>query len=221
MEAEEKTSRLETVVAVLIALTTVIGAVIAWRASLSGDASGDADFAGLKASLYSVETRAVSYVNGYEHYGAYLGFARNTRLGDELAKELQQKGDTASEAELLLLERQQAEAYDLAKASQRSFPARFLSRDGSYNLPRELSEMWADAAREKDLKPDPQYADADRLRTKTNQLLATLTLLGLALVSFSLVESVGGWGRPVLTVLGVLLTLAGTGLAVYIDVMIK
>ena len=54
----ERSQRLETVVAILIAVVTVIGAVVAWRSSVADDGAGDADFAGLRASVRSEETRA-------------------------------------------------------------------------------------------------------------------------------------------------------------------
>jgi hypothetical protein len=214
MEGEEKTSKLGTVVAILIALTTVIGAIIAWRASIADDASGDADFAGLKASLNAVETRAVSYVTAYEHFGVYSGFARQTQLGDELAKALSEQDNPD-------LSRQQAEAYDLAKAAQRSFPARFLNRDGSYNVTREMNELWADASRQQDLKPDPQYADADKFRTKTGQLLAALLVLSLALVCFALSEGLGPRGQAALAIVGTLLMAGSTAFAIFIDLTVK
>ena len=56
-QEQEKESPLETIVAVLIALVTVIGAVVVWRASVIEDASGDADFAGLRASINAEELK--------------------------------------------------------------------------------------------------------------------------------------------------------------------
>jgi hypothetical protein len=214
MDADEKTSKLQTFVAILIAVTTVIGAVIAWRSSQADDAGGDAEFAGLKASLDAAATRSLEYVNAYAHYGVYTAFARNTQLGDALGKELTAKQASADETELQLLSRQQAEAYDLAKASQREFPSRFLRRDGSYDVQREMSEMWADAAREKDLNPDPQYAASQKYAHKANQLLVTLAVLAVALVCFSLVESMGPRLQVLLAGLGTLIFVAGVVVAV-------
>jgi len=213
--APEKENRLETVVAILIAIVTVVGAIVAWRASVADDGAGDADFAGLKASLNTEETRALNYVNAYEHYGAYTTYARYQNLGHAIAADLEAGGQTEEAA--ALLDRQRAEAYDLAKANQYLFPARFINRNGAYGLQRELGEMWADAAKEKDLNPDPQYADADKLRAKTNRLLGTLTLMGIGLVFFTLVESVGDKPKYLMVGGGVLFSLAGIVLAVMID----
>jgi hypothetical protein len=206
-------NRLETFVAVLIALVTVIGAVVAWRASVADDGAGDADFAGLKASLNAEETRALNAVNAFEHYGAYTTYWRYNALGAALEGEVEAADDAAFEA----LDRQRAEAYDLADANQDLFPNRFLNRDGTYSVARETGEAWADAAREKDLYPDPQYAEADKLRTKSNQLLATITLMGLGLVAFTLVETVEGKLKIAFIALGTLLAAAGTITAVMLE----
>jgi hypothetical protein len=212
-ESETSNNRMETLVALLIAVVTVIGAVVAWRASVADDGAGDADFAGLRASLNAEETRALNAVNAYEHYGAYTTYWRHNALGDALAGEVEAADETAVEA----LDRQRAEAYDLADANQDLFPNRFLNRDGTYSVAREAGEAWADAAREKDLYPDPQYAEADKLRTKSNRLLGTITLLGLALVAFTLVETVEGRTRLIFVGLGLVLALAGTVLAVLLE----
>jgi hypothetical protein len=212
-EPDTGSNRLETLVAILIAVVTVIGAVVAWRASVADDGAGDADFAGLRASLNAEETRALNAVNAYEHYGAYTTYWRYNALGDALAEEIELAPEAAVEA----LDRQRAEAYDLADANQDLFPNRFLNRDGTYSVAREMGQAWADAAREKDLYPDPQYAEADQLRTKSNRLLGSITILGVALVAFTLVETVGGRLKMALVLLGTALALAGTVLAVMID----
>lgn len=214
--AEEKESKLETLVAILIAVVTVIGAVVAWRASVAADGAGDADFAGLQASLNAEETRALNNVDAYEHYGAYVAYARNLDLGNAIANDLN-TAPPASDAEAFWLDRQRAEAFDIAKANQDLFPNRFLNRDGSYSLQRELGEDWADAKKERDLNPDPHYAEADALRLKTNLLLATIAILGVGLVFFTLVESVGDRLRLVMLGLGGLFSIAGLVAAIVIE----
>jgi hypothetical protein len=215
-ETDEKENRLETVVAILIAVVTVIGAVVAWRASVAADGAGDADFAGLQATLNAEETRALNFVNAYEHYGAYVNYSRYLQLGNAVADDLS-NGVAQSEEEAFWLDRQRAESFDLANANQELFPNRFLSRDGGYGVQRELGEAWADATREKDLDPDPHYAEADKLRDKTNLLLSTLTLLGIGLVFFTLVEAAGERLRYPLVGLGVLFSIGGTVAALVIE----
>ena len=56
----EQNERLGNIIAVLIALATLIGAVVAWRASVAADGAGDADFAGQRATVNLEQTRALS-----------------------------------------------------------------------------------------------------------------------------------------------------------------
>jgi len=213
---EEKESRMETMVAILIAVVTVIGALVAWRASVAADGAGDADFAGLQASLNAEETQALNYVNAYEHYGAYVAYERNLNLGNAIANDLN-TAPPANEDEAFWLDRQRAEAFDIARANQDLFPNRFLNRDGTYSVQRELGEGWADAKREKDLNPDPHYTEADSLRLKTNLLLATISILGVGLVFFTLVESVGEKLRWVMLGLAIVFSVAGTLAALVVE----
>jgi hypothetical protein len=213
---EGKESRMETVVAILIAVVTVIGAVVAWRASVAADGAGDADFAGLQASLNAEETQALNYVNAYEHYGAYVAYERNLKLGNAIANDLN-TAPPANQDEAFWLDRQRAEAFDIAKANQDLFPNRFLNRDGTYSVQRELGEGWADAKKEKDLNPDPHYGEADGLRLKTNLLLATISILGVGLVFFTLVESVGDKLRWPVLILAILCSVAGTIAALVVE----
>ena len=206
-------NRLETIVAFLLAIATVLGAVIAWRASIVADAAGDADFAGLKASLNVEETRALNYVNAYEHYGAYLTYSRHNEFGKLIGNELQENKDSLTEETAYALLRQQSEAFDLANANQMLFPNRFMNRDGSYSVAREMGEGWADASREKDLNPDPLYAEADKFRTKTDQIFLALSVVALSLVFFALVESVGEKIKIPMVIVGILLMVSGTVLA--------
>jgi hypothetical protein len=207
-QGEEKKDWLGTVVAILAALAAVLGALVAWRASVVADASGDADFAGLKASLNAEETRALNYVNAYEHYGAFSVYSRYNELGNQISKDLE--SSDLSEEQTFSLQRQMAESYDLAKSNQSLFPNRFLKRDGTYSVQAEMGERWADAAKEKDLNPDPQFAEADALRQKSNRMLIALGVISISLVFYALFESVGDRLKYVMVGVGFLLMVGGT-----------
>ena len=101
MAEAPRVRKLETIVALSIALITVVGAVIAWRASVAEDGAGDADFAGLKASLNREETRTVNTVNAYEHYSAYTAYWRYTQMGDALGEALKSEDLSEDQADQL------------------------------------------------------------------------------------------------------------------------
>lgn len=211
--AEEQENRLAMLVAILIALATLIGAVVAWRASVAADGAGDADFAGLRATVNLEETRALAAVTAYENYSAFMNYRRYGDLGNLLVEDQNQ----LEEEDAIVLEPERVSAHDLALANQQLFPNKFLNRDGSYALQREVGELFADAAKEKDLQPDSQYAEADKLRDKTNQLLIAVTVLAVALVFYTLVETVGKRSQYLFIGAGLLCTVGGTVMALMVE----
>jgi hypothetical protein len=216
---EKETSRSEssagTALAILIAIVTVITAVVAWRASLLDDGAGDADFDGLLSTVNVEETQALNRVNAYENYGAYTRYWKY----DELAFLLEEDLERADEAEYDLLLDQVQDYNDLALVSEDFFPSRFLTRDGRYDIKRQLSEMWADASREKDLTADAWFAEADSLRRRMVYMVGAGAILALALVFYTLVESMERdwrYSRFALAI-GTVLSAVGIVLAVLID----
>lgn len=202
-------SPLETVTALLIAVVVVIGALIAWQASRVDDSAGDADYAGLHALTTAEQTRALHLIRAYEDYGLYLNYWRNNLLSEEVAARL----DGASPEEMPALEQEYKTSVNLADVNMGYFEARYLNRDGSYNLQRQLGEMWSDAGREMDLGYEAQFAEADALRGKTLKLLLALMVLTIAPVFYSLVEAVDGRQRYLMVALGTLFAIAGLVLA--------
>ena len=80
-----------------------------------------------------------------------------------------------------------------------------------------MGEMWANAAKEKDLEYESQFAEADTLRLKTNQFLIAMMVLGVALVFYSLVESMSERWKYLMIGLGSVFAIAGIVLAVMIQ----
>jgi hypothetical protein len=215
-EAGEKSNeRLETLVAILIAVVIAIAAVVAWRASVADDAAGDFDFEGMRSLVDAENTDAINHVMAYVDYGSYLNYWRNSNLVDLLGSDM----ETTAEDQQPVLQEQLNTASTLADATSSFFEMRYLNRDGSYDVQRQLGALWADAQREKDLEFESKFASADRLRNKTRSLLIALMILSIAPVLFSLVESVSRRMQYVLIGLGVLFMVAGTILAVVVDLM--
>ncbi len=200
--------------AILIAVVIVLGALVAWRASVADDSGGDADFAGLQIATRAEETRALNTVNAYEHYSAYTAYQRNTNLAALIDEDRLNETDEDLAA---LLDAQRANADDIAEANLSLFPNQYLNRDGTYGLQREMGELLADAAKQQDLNPEPMFAEADSFRTKANWLLGSTTILGIAVVFFTLIETVSGRAKYAMFAVATLIALAGTVLAVLIE----
>jgi len=210
---EEKDDRLQTLMAILIAIVVAIGAIVVWRSSLAEDAAGDADFDGMRAVVFAENTRALNYVNAYEDYRNYLRYWYYTRLGELIDADLA----TADGEQADLLDQEARAAYNQADANAYFFETRYLNRDGAYNVQRQLGSMWADEQRIKDLEYESKFAVADRLRIKTLHLLLALMVISIAPVFYSLVESVSGGFRLVMITIGSVFAIAGTILAVLIE----
>jgi hypothetical protein len=207
MDNEE---RLETILAILIAVVAVIAGLVAWRASVADDGSGDADYAGLRAAVNAEETRTLNAVNAYQNYGAYVSYWRNWRLSELMQTQIQ----SASEEEALAMFDQLTEANDLANAARPLVETRFLNRDGSYNVNREMGERWADAAKEKEMEYEGQFKEADGLAAKSLSLLMALTILTIAPIFYSLLETVPAKMKMLMLGIGTLFLIAGVVLAV-------
>jgi len=211
--AEEKDDRLETWMAVLIAIVVTIVAVVVWRASLADDAAGDEDYAGLRAVVFAENTLALNYVRAYEDYRNYLRYWYYRRLGELVDADL--ANATGEQADIL--NQESRAAYNQADSNAYFFETRYLHRDGTYNVQRQLGSMWADEQRTKDLKYESKFMAADRLRMKTLCLLLALMIISIAPVFYSLVESVSGRWRVVMIILGSLFAVAGIIFAVLVD----
>ena len=208
-------SRFKIIVAVLIALVAVVGAVAAWRSALIDDEAGDEDFAGLAAVINAQETHTSSNSMMYANYRAYTAYVRYNELGNLIDDDL----PDVSESEADTLEHQMQEAWTLAIGASYFFPNRYLNRDGTYDTDRELGEAWADAAQQKDLYPEQHFARADRLRAKSSWLVAVIVLLTVSVWFYTLAEGIDHPVKYVLALGGTGFLLLGAATAVVQEIL--
>lgn len=216
-EAEEESDIFETIMAILIAIVTCAGGIVAWRAAVASNGAGNANSDGLYAALNAQETLTLTNSESYRHYRAYTYYTEKDRL------------QALIEADLKLTEapdvkRQQAEAAGMAATSRLFFPARYLNRDGSYATERELGEAWAQAEQTLDLNPDPYFTAADQLSIKTSWLVGTFVFLSVALLLYTLAEGLHPKRqvlRYAVALIATLCFLASAGAAVTVEVLLK
>jgi hypothetical protein len=213
MENESGNRFLETATAILIAVVVAIGALVSWRASVIDDAAGDADYAGLRATVYSVRADALNSVNAYESYGNYTAYLRNNRLSELLSEDL----ETIPEDEQDAYYQQMKISTDLADANRDMFENQYLNRDGSYSVQRQMGVMWADAAKENDMNYQNQFDEADKERARTRKMLISVMVLTIATVFYALVESVEGRNKIIMVVAGSVIAVAGIVMAALVQ----
>ena len=215
VSSTESSNRFKIIVAVLIALVTVVGAVAAWRSALIDDQAGDEDFAGLAAAVSAEETHTSSNSTMYANYRAYTAYVRYNELGNLIADDLPDVSESESDA----LQHQMMEAWTLAIGASGFFPNRYLNRDGTYDTDRELGEAWAYAGQQKDLYPEQHFARADRLRAASSWLVAIIILLTVSVWFYTLAEGIDHPVKYVLALGGTGFLLLGAATAVIQEIL--
>jgi hypothetical protein len=167
----------------LIALTSVLGSVAAWRASTaSGAAAG-------------FERRAFANTLTAEQEGARIEsdlasveftYARATALAAaaDALRGRASGSEAAGAAALAAL----ADAYDAAATSLRIFVTVEERPDGTLDLEGARAEQWALASDLQDLDPEEETAAAERLRAKSQRLVGLTALLIAAALFLTLAE---------------------------------
>ena len=212
-EAQEKPDSLATILAIVIAIVTVLSALVSWRVAVFEHVRVDEDLDGLLASVNKQETLILDHATAYDDLAAYTRWWQYTRLAEIVDEELR---TTGSQEEGVRLRTEMRRYAQLALDNKALFPSRYLMPDDGYDLNRQLGEMWADAADEKDVDPAAHFEESDRLIARALFMLAAGAILSLGLVFYALVESLGIVSRHArwLLIVGTLLSAAGVILAI-------
>jgi hypothetical protein len=172
-------SRLKLVVASLIALTSMLGAIAAWRASVASSEAGDADRKGFADTVARAQERATISGSLDEAFSRYV---RSTSYATQ-AETLGEEARKLSGADAARLE-SASKAYSLLADNVRDgIGPDELRPDGSLALDRAFAIEWESASGTRDLEPGPDFAAAANLRGKAERLIG-LTALFIAAALF-------------------------------------
>lgn len=197
--------RFKSLVAVLIAFVTILGATVACLATVALSRAGDKDFAGMSAAINAQKAQIINHVNAYEHYRAYTAYARYMELGAIMQGEASQ----ANAEKAAQLSDQQQEAWGLASSlSQSFFSPRYMNKDG-YNIQRELGELWADASERDDLEFKSHFEQADSFRTRSSFLFADMIVFAVSFWFFTLAQVIENRWKYLFIGVGVFIALGG------------
>jgi hypothetical protein len=193
----------------LIALTSMLGAVGAWRAEAASGAAGADERKAFADTVAAEQQReAIQSVLGSIEFT----YARRQALQSAAAALYTEAGRAADDAEAARLEAL-AGAYQ-ATADAFVIDADALGPDGALDLEAKRQVEWALAASTQDLDPQPELAAAQDLRTKSERLVLLTAFLIAAALFLTLAEvsrnpgvAILYWhgGAAVLTVSAVLL----------------
>ena len=185
MAERAASSRLRIVIAVLIGTSSVLGAVVAWRATIAESQATTAERKGFTDEVARERARVeiLDYL-GTVHSSYIRGTAYKLR-----AEELRQRAkEVPADQRVLLIA--EAEAYDrLSDTNLDTVPedARTpvegaVPQDAEapvekLDLETVFDIEWDQAQREEDLDPEPEFHDADVLLTKSERLIGLSALL--------------------------------------------
>ena len=174
--ADRWARRRRVLIPALIALTSLLGSVGAWRAAAAAGAAASAERKAFADTVAAEQQRAAieTVVGSIE-----ITYARRAALWEAAAalrgRAAGATGETAAQLTAL------AEAYE-ATAAQAAIDADALAPDGSLDLEAKRQVEWARAANAQDLDPGPEMAEAESLRVKSERLVGlTAALIAAAL----------------------------------------
>lgn len=199
-------------ISTLIAVVTVLGAYVAWRAQVAGSESGDLEAEGLQASHSDQEVRNRIIIEIAEHYTAYLDFLSNRKLAFSALQDLSNGENLTTEQEEKIY-KDFVGSLDLAATTKRYFfPGRYLSYDESgetYDYIAEYNELYAAQQRDRDLDAQKSFERSDSLSEKVMALLGVLVVLAISLWLLALSEVLGTATRYATGVGGALFLILG------------
>ena len=179
-----KSETFKSFTAMMIALCTVVSALVTWRAAIASNDAKQADFDGLAATINGQEAMVINNIDASEHYQAFLKYVRYDEMYKKVLDDLDAKRSTDDQLDV-----QESNASGLAYSLQELFfPTRYLRTDGTYDLQRELDEKEADAARTRDVRDYVHFSKADSLRFKANVMISLLFVMGVAFWLFTLAQ---------------------------------
>ena len=212
-DSQSQSNSLTVILAIVIAVVTVLSALVSWRVAVFEHTRVEEDLDGLLASVNMQETRILAQITAYDDLAAYTRWWQYTRLAESVAQELDTAGDSQAGA---LLGAELHQFTQLSLDSKTLFPNRYLTADAGYDLERQLGEIWADADEGLDLDSAAHFEESDSLIRRTLHMLAAGAVLSIGLVFYALVESLETAWRYSrwLLIVGSLLYAAGVVLAV-------
>lgn len=199
-----KQESFKSLIAVLTAIVTVLGATAACLASVAVSTAGDNDFAGLDASIRGQKAEIINYVVAYEHYRAFTSYMRYNELGNLLYDPTADQDTDARNAAV------QREVWGIASGiSSVFFSPRYITSEGQYDLERELQEEYAKDSQSEDLNPSPYFEESDKQRNISATLTADMIVFAVSFWFLTLAQATEKNIKYVWAALGILMGLAG------------
>ena len=213
----------ETVVAIWIAIVTVTGAFVAWRASTVGSSAADAARQGILSAVSRERVQTDNRTRLYNDLRIFTEYVQNQEMASLLrqdAQKLTEMGQTEQVEPLA----QEADVYeDLADSAYGflDYP-QYVKEDNegrkTYDAEGYLQASLAIEARTQDLNPDDDFQEADRLHLQGQRLVEIVIVLAVALLFLTLAQITQSFLRYVFVTIGLFAFLVALVIGAVIEV---
>ncbi len=211
MNSADPSERLKTLLSILIALTAVTAALVAWQASRVGLKATSADGKALTAAMDEASTGMVIAATAFTNRVGVRDFALHRENARILKKEYNVHPGTPS----TWLEEWQSEMIRAKASYSLLAPDYLISRDGhpAFDEERFRARARAEAAAVKAVDPAPFLAASSSHRLNARRLVELNVLFSLALFLFTVALKSEVRRKPVWTAAGIVLYLVATGIS--------
>lgn len=214
--SESTSSRFETYLAICVALATVIGAVLAARATLLNDDANTADQVGLGSTLDLALTRSSIEAQRTQNLTAFLDYAQRHESALLMSQQMDQiDSNSARWAEL---DNASSAEWNKAYNSRYFFDTNYYDKfNNTWDQQSFMDGRLIEAASFTDLNPQPHFDDAESGRAKAAKFVGVIAVLALALFSFAVANVVQSRLRYGLAGIGALILIVSGALAILIE----
>jgi hypothetical protein len=188
-EQTRREDRFKALVAVFIAIVSFLGAVLAWRISVAANGAADADVRGIVSTIARNRAGVASEDDMFRNLRTYLRVRIHDLLSESLTKEREQYPQDDPRVDQLWYQAWTENLVAEEYLDQVDIAPEYIRTDGSYDgqAARDVDMAQRALAADFDVV-GRNFSEADRLRSKAQQLVALATVLGVALFFYTLAE---------------------------------
>lgn len=202
--------RLKNVIAILIGVISVAGAVVTWQAVELGSDATDADRAAVVQAVLKEQSRTTAEVQLRSEMTYYARYRGDREAADSLQALAEATSDPVEREELReearvleeVANNLQILTFDLGLVADPG------TSDETFNEARRRRELLTQDPEAFQANPERTAAEADSLRSRGQALIGALVFFALAIVLLSAAEVLGGRLRLPLASVGVLIFVA-------------
>lgn len=213
----------ETLVAIWIAIVTVTGALVAWRASTVGSSAADADRQGILSAVSRERVQTDNRTRLYSDLRIFTDYIQNREMASLLQQDAEKLADMDQAEQAEVLSREAGAYEDLADSAYGflDYPQYVQEDNGgrkSYDAEGYLQASLAIEARTQDLNPDDDFQEADRLHLQEQRLVGIVIVLAVALLFLTLAQITQSFLRYIFVTIGLFAFLLALAIGAVIEV---